>query len=184
MYSSHIKDKVITFILENDTTAGPVLHGRLIDLAASLKDDFGTNTARAVQMILTLQNDEAFVFDNENVGINIMDKDCPLDERVCAHLQRLIKKTVQLHKTGQFFVPSQRRFKFLLETKIRPKNKKRLDWLLSYNGRIGKPIRSFPQLWRELAPSVAQDETKDLEKDNANLDDTSLPIDCAFDHSL
>ena len=150
-----VKECIIRTIVELDNSPGPFLYASLTSVATRMKTSRTCSTARAVQDIIRLQNDPAFLTDKSDmIGINLLDCDCVPDSRTCEHLTRIIQKTIDKRQTGQFFIPSQSRLRYLLETKVRPSDARRLDWYLSYSTRSGKPIRSLPELQRTFKESA------------------------------
>tara|TARA_B110001452_G_scaffold213338_1_gene184055 strand:+ start:2180 stop:2647 length:468 start_codon:yes stop_codon:yes gene_type:complete len=147
------KKAVVRAIVELDDSTGPHLRAPMIDIARRVKTASVCNLARALQAVVRLQHDPAFHVDTANgtLGINLLDRDCIADPRTRAHLARLIMKTTLKHQTGKFFIPSRTRARFVLETKVRIKNPTKIDWYLDYETRVGKPIRSFVELERDLA---------------------------------
>lgn len=150
---AHAKRAVVHAIVELDDSSGPHLCASFIDIAYRVKPVMQCSLARALQAVVRLRKDPAFQTDaaKETLGINLLDRDCVVDPRARAHLTRLITKTIHKHQTGQFFIPSRARARFHLTTKVRVKNPGKLDWYLDYETRIGKPIRSFAELERDLA---------------------------------
>lgn len=150
---AHAKRVVVRAIVDLDDSSGPDLCASWIDIARRMKPVMRCNLARALQAVVRLRDDPAFQTDavKETLGVNLLDRDCVADPRTRAHLTRIITKTVRKHKTGQFFMPSRARARFILTTKVREKNLQKLDWYLDYETRIGKPIRSFAELERDLA---------------------------------
>ena len=150
---AHAKRAVVRAIVDLDASPGPHLCASWIDIARHMKPDMKCNLARALQAVVRLRDDPAFQTDTgkETLGVNLLDRDCVADPRTRAHLTRLITKTVRKHKTGRFLIPSRARARFALTTKVRKKNPQKIDWYLDYETRIGKPIRSFAELERDLA---------------------------------
>jgi hypothetical protein len=149
----HTKRTVVRAIVQLDDSPGPHLCASWIDIARRMKPVMKCNLARALQIVVRLTDDPAFHADaaKETLGVNLLDRDCVADPRTRAHLTRLITKTIRKHQTGQFFIPSRARARFVLETKVREKNPQKIDWYLDYETRVGKPIRSFAELERDLA---------------------------------
>jgi hypothetical protein len=149
---AHAKRVVVRAIADLDDSPGPQLCASWIDIARRMKPVMHCNLARAVQAVVRLRNDPAFQTDavKETLGVNLLDRDCVADPRTRAHLTRLIVKTLRKHQTGQFFIPSRARTRFVLTTKVREKNPQKIDWYLDYETRIGKPIRSFAELERDI----------------------------------
>ena len=152
------KRATIRAIVKLDESAGPHLRAPLIDVARHVKAVLGCNLARALQAVVRLQRDPAFQRDAhdthtqvDTLGINLLDRDCVPDPRVREHLMRLVKITIRRHVTGQFFIPSHARARFYLNTKVRKNDAAKVDWYLDHDARIGKPIRSFAELHRDLA---------------------------------
>jgi len=145
--NEEIKKCIIRAIVELDDSLGPFLYASIINVAIRIKTSMMCSTARAMQHIIRLQNDPAFLTKKDMIGINLLDCDCVPDSRTYGHLTRIIKKTIDKHETGQFFIPSKLRLRYLLETKMRSNNR-RLDWYLSYASRKGTPIRSWSELQR------------------------------------
>jgi hypothetical protein len=150
---AHAKRAVVRAIVDLDDSPGPHLCASFIDIARRMKPVMQCNLARALQAVVRLRDDPAFQTDavKETIGINLLDRDCVADPRTRAHLTRLITKTIRKHTTGRFLIPSRARARFALTTKVREKDLKKLDWYLDYETRIGKPIRSFAELERDLA---------------------------------
>jgi len=150
---THAKRAVVRVIVDLDNSPGPHLRASWIDIARHVKPVMQCNLARALQAVVRLRDDPAFQTDNakETLGVNLLDRDCVADSRTRAHLTRLIVKTTRKHQTGQFFIPSRARARFVLTTKVREKNPQKIDWYLDYETRVGKPIRSFAELERDLA---------------------------------
>jgi len=148
----HAKRTVVRAIVELDDSPGPHLCASWIDIARRMKPVMRCNLARALQAVMRLGDDPAFQTDaaKETLGVNLLDRDCVADPRTRAHLARLITKTVLTHQTGKFSIPSRARARFHLTTKVREKNLKKIDWYLDYETRVGKPIRSFAELERDL----------------------------------
>lgn len=121
----------------------------IIEIAKCIRSPLECNLARALQVCVRLQKDDAFhVGDGETMGISLLDRDCVPDARTYKIIDRLIKKTLKEHRTGQFFIPNRRRFRFMLETKVRKNDESKIDWYLSHNSLVGPPIRSFIELKR------------------------------------
>ena len=150
---AHAKRAVVRAVVDLDDSPGPHLRASWIGIARRIQPVMQCNLARALQAVVRLRNDPAFQTDTaaETFGVNLLDRDCVDDPRTRAHLTRLIVKTTRKHKTGKFFIPSRARARFVLETKVRAKDTKKIDWYLDYETRVGKPVRSFAELERDLA---------------------------------
>ena len=150
---AHAKRAVIRAIVDLDDSPGPHLCVSWINIARHMKPVMKCNLARALQAVVRPRDDPALQTDaaKETLGINLLDRDCVPDPRTRVHLTRLITKTIRRHQTCQFFIPSCARSRFHLTLNVREKNPQKIDWYLDYETRIGKPIRSFAELDRDLA---------------------------------
>jgi len=151
---SHAKRCIVRAIVALDASSGPHLSAPVMEIARHVRVAAKCNLSRALQAVVRLQDDPAFVADRttERLGISLLDRDCVPDARTRAHVARLVRRTIQRkHSTAQYFIPSRARFRFILETRVRPNQPDKLDWYLSYESRVGKPIRSFVELERDLA---------------------------------
>tara|TARA_B110001450_G_scaffold256455_1_gene287021 strand:+ start:1849 stop:2316 length:468 start_codon:yes stop_codon:yes gene_type:complete len=147
------KRATIHAILNLDSSSGPNLHAPMINIARHIRKTSKCNLGHALSAVLRLKDDPAFQSDmvNGTLGINLLDRDCIVDPRTKVHLRRLIGTAIRSHKSNIFLIPSRKRVRFTLETKVRVKDTNKIDWYLDYENRIGKPIRSFAELERDLA---------------------------------
>ena len=76
------------------------------------------------------------------------------DPRIVKRLKKIVYKQLKRHVSGHFSVPSRARTSFTITYKVRDKNQTKIDWYLTYESLVGKPIRSFVDLERHLTENV------------------------------
>lgn len=153
------KKHVVCAILTLDTSPGPYLYASHMDVAKYVKNELKCNLARALQVcIRLLKTDAAFLSDRDGmIGLCILDRDCvslTRDPRIVKILRKIVFRQLKKHVSGEFSVPSRARASFTITYKVRDKNQNKIDWYLSYDSLVGKPIRSFVDLERHLAENV------------------------------
>lgn len=153
------KKHVVRAIVTLDASPGPYLYASHVDVAKYLKDVLNCNLARALQVCRRLlTSDAAFLTDRDGmIGLCLLDRDCvslSRDPRIVKRLKKIVYGQLKKHVSGQFFVPSRARASFIITYKVRETNQSKIDWYLSYDSLVGKPIRSFVDLERHLAENV------------------------------
>ena len=149
------KRHVVCAILSLDPSPGPYLYASHMDVARRLKSTLTCNLARALQVCLCLRADAAFLTDRDDkIGMCVLDPDCVRlsnDPRIMTRLKKVVHAQKSTHVSGQFFVPSRARASFVVTFKVRDNDNDKIDWYLTYDSLVGKPIRSLVDLERRLA---------------------------------
>jgi hypothetical protein len=140
------KPFVIRAVRDLDPGEGPHLKASVFNVANVIRKLLQCNTARAMQVCMRLKKDDpAFQgCTDDTIGVCLLDKDCACapDLRTRAALIKLVTKKMARKATGQFFIPSRARPRFMLDVNERLKTPGVFDWYLSYDG-APQPLRSY-----------------------------------------